>query len=295
MELRLRNAKRVYLRGTKFPIMKKILVATDFSSAANNAVNYAAHLAHEINASLVLFHSYAVPVVVAEAPVLIPTLEEVEIDSEKRLKQIKKRLNEKYNHAIHIEEACSCGFAVDEIKKFVAEHHVDMVIMGMHGLGAVGEKIIGSTTTSLMSEIQIPVICIHEKNTFDAYKKIVFACDFGDFKNTKIFEPIKTFVNLFHSKLYILNVFSKSHSEPTITEAVASLRLDQVLANVNHQLCYVENKDVIAGINQFVKENHIDLVIMMPRSHSFIDKLFKEPHTKKMAFHSHIPIMAIHE
>ena len=275
--------------------MKKILVATDFSKAAGNAVDYAAHLAHEINAVLIVFHSFAVPVVVAEAPVLIPSLEEVEADSEKRLKQIKKHLTEKYKHELKVEEACSCGFAVEEIKKFVAANHISLVVMGMHGLGAVGEKIIGSTTTSLMSEIQTPVICVHEKNAFDAYKKIVFACDFGDFKNTNIFEPIKTFVNLFHSKLYILNVFHKSQSEPTITEAVASLRLDQVLANVNHQLCYVENKDVIAGINQFVHDNHIDLVIMMPRSHSFIDKLFKEPHTKKLAFHSHVPIMAIHE
>jgi nucleotide-binding universal stress UspA family protein len=275
--------------------MKKILVATDFSKAADNAVEYAAHLAHEINAGLIVFHAYAVPVVVAEAPVLIPSLEEVEDDSEKRIMKTKKHLTEKYKHGLSIEDAVSCGFAVDEIKKYVETHRVDLVIMGMHGLGAVGEKIIGSTTTSLMAEIKTPVLCMHEKNTFSAYKKIVFACDFGDFKNTKIFEPIKEFVNLFHAKLFILNVFHKSHSEPTITEAVASLRLDQVLANVNHQLCYVENKDVIAGINQFVHDNHIDLVIMMPRSHSFIDKLFKEPHTKKLAFHSHVPIMAIHE
>ncbi len=279
----------------KFYSMKKILVATDFSHSASNAVNYAAHLAVQINASLVLFHSYAVPVIVAEAPVMMPSLEDVEKDCIKKLKHIEINLNETFNNALTIEHHCVCGFALEEINNYINHHHVDYIVAGMHGAGAISEKLIGSVTTSLMDEAKCPVICIHNKNKFESYKKIVFACDLGDFKNIAVLETIKQFVILFHAKLLILNVFNKNHSEPTITEAVAGLRLDQVLADVNHQLCYTENNDVIEGINEFVKEHKADLVIMMPRHHSFINKLFNEPHTKKMAFHSSVPLMCIHE
>lgn len=275
--------------------MKTILVATDFSQSANNAVDYAAHLAESLQAKLLLFHAYNVPVIVSEVPIMMPNLEEVEKDSVKRLKHLQSKLKTLLNNAIEIDFYCTCGFAVDEIKNYTEKHAVDFIILGMQGAGALAEKLIGSVTSTLIHETKIPVICMNHKNHFKPIKKIVFACDLGEFNNTHIFEPIKKFVHSFHAKLFILNVFNKNHSEPTITEAVAGLKLDQLLADVNHQLCYVENDDVVDGINEFVKEHAIDLLIMMPRHHSFLNKLFNEPHTKKMAFHSLVPLMTIHE
>jgi nucleotide-binding universal stress UspA family protein len=275
--------------------MKTILVATDFSQAANNAVNYAAHLAESMQAKLLLFHAYNVPVIISEVPVMMPNLEEVEKDSLKRLKHLQSKLMASFNKAIEIDFYCTCGFAIDEIKNYTEKNGVDFIVLGMQGAGALSEKLIGSVTSTLINETKIPVICMNHKDHFKSYKKIVFACDLGEFKNTQIFEPIKKFIQLFNAKLFILNVFNKNHSEPTITEAVAGFRLDQILADVNHQLCYVENNDVVEGINEFVKEHDIDLLIMMPRHHSFLNKLFNEPHTKKMAFHSLVPLMTIHE
>ena len=48
--------------------MKTIIVATDFSSTALNAANYAADMALAINADLLLLYVYQLPVSYSEVP-----------------------------------------------------------------------------------------------------------------------------------------------------------------------------------------------------------------------------------
>ena len=50
-------------------IMKTILVATDFSSSAANAANYAAEMALRIKANLLLLHVYRIPIGYLEMPI----------------------------------------------------------------------------------------------------------------------------------------------------------------------------------------------------------------------------------
>jgi nucleotide-binding universal stress UspA family protein len=57
--------------------MNTILVPTDFSPAAENATAYAAQLARQIEASLVLLHVYQLPVPMTDYPVLMVTNEDL--------------------------------------------------------------------------------------------------------------------------------------------------------------------------------------------------------------------------
>jgi hypothetical protein len=47
--------------------------------------------------------------------------------------------------------------------------------------------------------------------------------------------------------------------------------------------------------NSFTSDHNIDLIVTVPRKHSFLMGLYKTSHTKKLAYHSHIPVAAIHE
>ena len=48
------------------------------------------------------------------------------------------------------------------------------------------------------------------------------------------------------------------------------------------------------AISTFSEGHNIDAIITVPRKHSFLESLFKSSHTKKLAYHSHVPILAIH-
>jgi nucleotide-binding universal stress UspA family protein len=53
--------------------------------------------------------------------------------------------------------------------------------------------------------------------------------------------------------------------------------------------------DFLDAISNFASDHEIDLIVTVPRKHSFISGLYKTSHTKKLAYHSHVPVVAIHE
>ena len=63
--------------------MKTIIVPTDFSPIATNAMNFAADMAANIDASVMLFHVYQVPVSMSDVPVVMVSAEELRRSSER--------------------------------------------------------------------------------------------------------------------------------------------------------------------------------------------------------------------
>jgi hypothetical protein len=88
---------------------------------------------------------------------------------------------------------------------------------------------------------------------------------------------------------------TKKDTKPTISEAVAGIKLEKTIEELNHSFHYVKNEDIIEGLNEFALSNKIDLTVMIPRRHSLFTSIFKEPTTKRMAFHTHLPLLTLHE
>ena len=72
--------------------MKTIIVPTDFSPVATNAMNFAADMAENINASVTLLHVYQVPVSMTDVPVVLVSSDELRKSSEEKLEILKQEL-----------------------------------------------------------------------------------------------------------------------------------------------------------------------------------------------------------
>ncbi len=274
--------------------MKTILVPTDFSDNAGNAINYAAEIAKITKAKLVLFHAFHPPTIPADVPVIIP-FDELEKDCLARLKKIKKNILKKYGNELNILSIVKCGFAVDEINGMIKENKIDLVVMGMRGAGYLSEKLMGSIATILIRNTSCPVLAINENVKFTDINKIVLACDFQKIQNKSILEPLKDFVKLFKSHLYILNVTTNLKAISLPVEVLGSTIFGNALDDIEHSFHLIENEKIVDGINDFVNENKIDMVVMMPHKHTMLETIFHERNTKRMAFHTHVPLLALHE
>lgn len=276
--------------------MKTILIPVDFTDVSDNAINYAAEFAKIYQAKIILFHAYQLPVMTSDTPLLIPSMEDMEKDSMDGLKKIVSRINLNHSSAVTTECKCVCGIEADEIDEFIKENNVDLVITGMHSAGELTEKLIGSTATSLMRNLQCPVLALDASVKFNTIKKIALACDFKEIKNISAFNTLKEIVTLFQSHLFIINVLkNKSDLIPNTDQAIAGVKLEHVLEEIPHSFHFEENTNVVDGINNFAASHAIDLIVMIPRSHSLLHNIFHEPSTKRMAFHTHLPLMSIHE
>ncbi len=276
--------------------MKTILVPTDFSKIALNAIDYAAEIAVIAKAKLILFHVYdeIVPLISIEAT-SIYSIADLRQRVIKELKKIETRLHKKYGLELSIETKFSTGFTVNEINNIAQNFHVDLIVMGMEGAGYLREKLIGSTTTSLIQKSECPVLAIDKHVKFKNIKKIALASDYEEMNNKKVLGPLKEIAQLFNAHIYLLNVVPELETSPYLSKQVEGYKIDHILEGFEHTFHKSENEDLIEGINNFIDEEKIDMLVMIPKTHTMIENLFNEANTKRMAFHSRVPLLTIHE
>ena len=274
--------------------MKTILVPTDFSKTSLNAIDYAVEIAIRTKAKIILFHTYYMPIITSDIMV-IPPIDELDNGCSIGLKKIENNIYKKHGKTIDVEFKCKYGFPIDEINVFAKEKKVDLIVMGMQGAGNLTEKIIGSVTTSLIRKSKCPVLAIGEHVKFKPLKKIVLASDFEEISNITILKPLKELANLFKSHIDVLNVVPELETVPMIRKSVAGIKLENALDDIKHDFYFSQNENVVEGINNYISENDMNMVVTIPRKHSFLKSVFNEPDTTRIAFHTKVPLLALHE
>lgn len=272
--------------------MRTILAPTDFSTVSNCAVEYAAEFAKHASAKLILFHAYQIHVASPDGIVAVP-LEEIQEESIKRLKSLAEKLRKKFGKFIKVEYKNTCGFPVEEINRIATSSNADLIVMGMQGGGYISEKIIGSITTALIKKSNCPVLAIHQGTKFTPLKKIAFACDYQHLNYSVVLKPLNEIANHFHSEILIVNVVQELEEVSSVEKAVEGIKLNRALNEMKHSFHYAINNDIADGITDFIKEHGIDLVAMVPHSHTVFETLFKKSNTKHMAFQIAKPFLAI--
>lgn len=271
--------------------MEKILVATDFSTAAENALEYAVEFAKLTKAKILLYHVFAPPVVPAtELPwTVLPNSTEMKDENILLLKkELKKFIDDKNLPAEFYSEV---GTPVDKIMQFAAAEKPNLIIMGMKRAGVVKEFLIGSVATSVLKRSKVPVLLIPEAYHFKKPEKIIFACDY-DIKNTVILNPLKQFVNLFEAQLLVLHV-SERLEMVDVNKTIAVNKLEIALKNTVRSFHFLEDDDLINGLKNFIEYNNADMVVTIAHKHNLIESVFRRDHNKRIAFHSSVPLLSI--
>lgn len=275
--------------------MKTIIVPTDFSPTATNAINFAADMAVNINASLTLLHVYQVPVSMTDVPVVLVSSEELRKSSEEKLEILKQDLAHITSGKIKIYTEVRPGDISDELEDVCKRIQPFAVIMGTKGTSGVERILFGSTTLTAIRHLKWPVIVVPPGKEYGTgIKKIGFACDFNKVVESTPIQFIKNMVKEFGAELHVLHVdHENKHFKPGTPEE--SLMLHTLLQDLNPDYHFIDNVDIEDGINEFVETHNIDLLITIPRKHKLLDGLFKPSSTKQLVTKSHVPVMCVHE
>jgi len=274
--------------------MKTIIVPTDFSAIANNAVDYAVGLAKQTGGSVLLFHAYQVPVSMTDVPIVLVSVEELQKNAEAKMAQVKKSLEQQTGGTIKLYGETKLGDTVDELEELCNHVKPFAVVMGTKGATGLERVFFGSTTLTTIRHLSWPVIVVPPDKKYSGIKKIGFACDFREVVETTPAHFIRAFVKEFNAEIHVLNVDYKStHFKPDTPEQSALLHT--MLEDLNPKYDFIEDENIEAGIEKFAEKNNLDLVITIPKKHKLLEGLFKKSHTKDLVFHSHLPIMCVHE
>ncbi|MHA7102033.1 nucleotide-binding universal stress UspA family protein [Roseivirga pacifica] len=205
--------------------MKTILVPTDFSTQADNALDMALQVA-KINGSKILL----INVIEGMRSFSFNTMGELEDSTgeeaylvKKLVDQTKSNLDDALSNldtdGVEIEAMVEIGSPYESIAHVITNHDADLVVMGTKGSGGVEEVLIGSNTEKVVRYAKCPVITIKDKVDLDKVKHIVFATSLME-DQPDIVERLKLARENFGVKLHLVKVNTPNnfHTERQLRE-----------------------------------------------------------------------------
>jgi nucleotide-binding universal stress UspA family protein len=272
--------------------MKTMLIATDFSDAADNAAAYGVELAKTFNAKVILFSACEqVPIPVSEVPVII-TLEEMQVQVQRQLADEARVLAAR--HGISVTTCCKTGTARHAILEAVKEHQADLVITGMKKRGKQISRIIGNTVTGLIRKIQVPMIIVPEETKFACISNIALATesDMAPDTDRHILDVLREIGERFQSKLYLVRV-AKNRFAEAWEVLNKPFQLSRIMRSLDPEYESIEDKDIPLALTEFIDRYKINILAMLPHKHSLFERWFVGSTTRAMAFECTVPLLIL--
>lgn len=276
--------------------MRTILVPTDFSSTADKALDYACEINKKLNAEIMLFHSYHVPLIINDAQSVVISDEEQNKEYVDALVRLKDKYQQQYP-AMNFKTKAVQGLATDGIVEEEKNTAVDLLVMGTHGASGLREVLLGSNTATVIENSICPVLAVPDSNVYKTISNILFATDFNesDFLALTILTKIAEKFNATISVVHVSETAKGQEFESTTQDWIeAELESKyQVRYNKLKFHCLIGG-DVEEELNYFIGRNDIDLISLTMRKRGAFSKLFDRSLTKKLVNHTHIPLIAFH-
>lgn len=292
------NTKKVKLALKKNTGMNSsvlnILVPTDFSESANSALEYASKLASESSSCITIFHAISIHVANStEESEFITSIELEKIEKE-QLVQLKMQISKRYPR-VQYEIVSKMGFPVELIAEIAKEKKFDLIIMGTRGASGMKELLVGSNTASLIHETECPVLAVPEQTVYNGIKKIVFATNMQKEDVACISKISKLFKQQNESSITLLHIEDGHSRDP---EALLQAWFhEEVLPKVSYSNLSAESiseADIVKTLHEYLIQNKVDLLVTATRKRNLIERIFDRSITKRLVFHTHIPLLAFH-
>ena len=269
--------------------MKKILVPTDFSPQAENALKVAALLALKHGSEIYLLHSLEMPLSISgtsDGSNLPQSLYFIRL-AEKNFSEI---LEKPYLDEIDVHEAIGHNEIYHDIRATVENNEIDLVIMGSHGANGFKEMFIGSNTEKVVRTSSIPVLVI--KNNHDVFEinDFVFASDFSE-ECKWSFNEAQKFAENTGAKMHLLFVNTPrefqttTQANETISNFIKGLEISNFTTNVYN------DTSIEKGILQFAKDINAQLIGLSTHGRKGLSHFFNGSVSEDLVNHANMPVI----
>jgi len=209
-------------------------------------------------------------------------------DLEMFAKEVSKQLKSGEPIKIKVVKGSSFNRTVlSEAKKL----HIGLIVMGTRGASGLKKYVLGSNTASVIEISGVPVLAVPEQGDFQNFKNVVYATDLQRIE--KELKRLIPYLQEFNSTVHLLHVTSSlkevSSLEKKIEASIAKAGITNVITKV------IVNKNIDEAIDYYVRKSKADLLAMFTHDVTFYEKLFNRSMTRKIAFHSKIPLLALRQ
>ncbi len=276
--------------------MKRILLPTDFSENAYNAISYAVQLFIDVECEFYILHAYT-PASISAGSMIdshsAMTLHEIEKESANRnLKKTQDRLEKEYHNANHtFITMASFNLLIPEMKEVIEENDIDLVIMGTKGATGLKEVFIGTHTMYAIKKMKCPVIAVPSGFKYEKPREVLFPTDYKVSKSNKYLPLIRELCDEHNSRLHILNAYYNTPLEDKQKDVEAFL--DTYFIDNAHLFHISEGQELIEAIETFEMKHKVNFLIMIHNRHTLFENLLFKPIINQMVYHTNVPFLVI--
>ncbi|TLP71133.1 universal stress protein [Maribacter sp. ACAM166] len=279
--------------------MKNILIPTDFSQNAWNALSYGISFFKKTHCVFHIVHVNSINTNASgEAAMYVSPeiLEETILaESNEKLEQVVKKIERlPLNPKHEFRTLALYGFLTDHLKSEVQEKEIDLIIMGTKGSTGLKAVSIGSNTGNVITKVPCTVLAVPEQASYHRIQEIGFPSDFQLKHQLKVLDTIKDIFLMKKSTFRFLYISVKG-------EEMSALQLK----NKTHLLDYfkdmecsfhlVTGKKIDESIQCFTESRNLDMLVMVAKNLNFLERILFRPTVEKISYHTKIPFMVIHE
>ena len=272
--------------------MKRILVPTDFSVQAENALKVAAQLAKKYDGEIYLLHMLELPMEMVN-----PVGDTRSSDLPEAIyfmKLAKKRFSEilarPYLQGLRVHETVEFHQAFDGIMETSRKHDCDFIVMGSQGATGFKEMFIGSNTEKVVRTSEVPVLVIKNEHSSFQIKNFVFATDL-DNHNKKTLNSVVEFAKLTDSKLHLVYI-------NTANDFITSEETDEFLEKylegfdyANYKFHVYNDDSVEKGILKFAKKVNADIIGIATHGRKGLSHFFNGSISEDLVNHANSPVI----
>ncbi len=276
--------------------MRKILVPTDFSDNAFNALQYASQVFKYEKSEVYVIHAYADEVYAQDTSMqrsYFEKLKEVTSqNSEKQLKQILKKIKEYSPNPNHKYKTISVfGTLVEEVNEWVNQENMDIVVMGTRGRTNDRSITFGSNTLQVLKYVDCPVLAIPESYEYHPPKEVLFPTNYMIPYKRREMKLLCELTGSFRSTIHMLYI-----------DPIKNLSMRQLDNQELLRLCLrkpelvfetTPEKDKTIAITKYIVHRNIDLLVIVNSRHSYMEDMLYRSTIDKIGLHIKIPFLVM--
>ncbi len=276
--------------------MRNILIPTDFSANAMNALKYASELFKYDKSRFFIMHAYQDEIFEDEELIKEETLVEVtkriadksQSNLEKVLNEIKKiSPNPRHSYAI----ISANNMLVDEADKIVDEENIDIIVMGTRGNTNNKKLTFGSHTLQVLRYVQSPVLAIPEHYAGIQPRHILFPTNYLIPYKRRELKLLCELAAPYRATIDMLYVSDNDN---------LSMRQQNNQSFVRDELCKneinfktVKDSSITDAICNYIDKNNVDMLVMVNTRHSFFENIFFKSKLDEITLRIDIPFLAL--
>lgn len=276
--------------------MKTILIPTDFSDNAADALSYTLDFIGDGQAEIHIINIINPNLIPAEAPEMsVNLLGALIADAKDRMLALEAFSKAKFGPEgkVNIKATVETGTVSEVIKEHAKAQNCDVIIMGTMGESHnLADRILGTISTSTIRNAPCPVILIPQGYKFKTIDNIVFASSLnaGDpFELWRASELLKPHVGIFRC----LYVDTKNNQEKYIEEFANYLETNP--PSIQSIFETVKSDKIEESIVEYADKHDAEMLVMNRLHNSIWSSLTNQVHTKKILFKINRPLMVMND